>query len=479
MPLPVRFPSGRRRRRRNARAHCANATQTGRLGQIRRPPRRGASYERRVLGGWSGGRRQRFGRGKAPCISHIDMRVVSSRPRATTRRTAWLAWSRAAALRPSRTVTSCPRCKRPWRRKRTHASARQPSSPTVRTMSSAGAGHSWPRNRESNSRRADRATTRGPRRPARLCYSLAETLSLSLGRLFEPYVVQILPLLLAAYGDGTVEVRDAVQETSKAIMSKLRCAIAVAARRETGLPLTMQPVALARDCVGVASRRCSAHCVKLILPSLLTGLQDSQWRTKQVRAPSCGSVVSRGADAVSSLTERARVRCTWPGPRLPGFGRAAGLHGVPGAQAALVVVAIDRAAAQRSPDGLAPQSCGGGQGGAAASTPEMRARHGAHAQLSKSARDAACRPPSWVVGHRLGPSSETQRSRPSHRRCSRRTPTPSTRPMLSTRCFRPVRAARLRMVALRAGRVLMPWRGPVGGRGGGGGRPRSHQRLYT
>jgi hypothetical protein len=42
--------------------------------------------------------------------------------------------------------------------------------------------------------------------------------------LFEPYVVQILPLLLVAYGDGAPEVREAVQQTSKVIMSKLRCA---------------------------------------------------------------------------------------------------------------------------------------------------------------------------------------------------------------------------------------------------------------
>ena len=57
---------------------------------------------------------------------------------------------------------------------------------------------------------------------AQRCNRLPETLSISLGRLFEPYVVQILPFLLVAYGDGAPEVREAVHEASKAIMSKLR-----------------------------------------------------------------------------------------------------------------------------------------------------------------------------------------------------------------------------------------------------------------
>ncbi|CAG8475625.1 4963_t:CDS:10 [Paraglomus occultum] len=83
-----------------------------------------------------------------------------------------------------------------------------------------------------------------------------ETLSLSLGRLFEPYVIQILPLLLACYGDSNPDVREATAETSRAIMSKI-----------------------------------SGHCVKLILPSLLEGLKDTQWRTKK------GSVELLGAMA--------------------------------------------------------------------------------------------------------------------------------------------------------------------------------------
>ncbi|KAI8814624.1 armadillo-type protein [Cladochytrium replicatum] len=72
-----------------------------------------------------------------------------------------------------------------------------------------------------------------------------ETLSYSLGRLFEPYVIQILPLLLSSFGDPNKDVRDATQDACRVIMSKL-----------------------------------SAHCVKLVLPSLLNGLEDKSWRAK-------------------------------------------------------------------------------------------------------------------------------------------------------------------------------------------------------
>ncbi|KAJ3118798.1 translational activator of GCN4 [Phlyctochytrium bullatum] len=72
-----------------------------------------------------------------------------------------------------------------------------------------------------------------------------EALSLSLGRLFEPYVIQILPLLLVCYGDSQREVREATNDACKAIMSKL-----------------------------------SGHCVKLVMPSILKALEDKSWRTK-------------------------------------------------------------------------------------------------------------------------------------------------------------------------------------------------------
>ncbi|OUM57069.1 hypothetical protein PIROE2DRAFT_49018, partial [Piromyces sp. E2] len=72
-----------------------------------------------------------------------------------------------------------------------------------------------------------------------------ETLSMTLGRLFEPYIIQIIPHLLTCFGDPKPEVREATQDAARVIMGKI-----------------------------------SGHCVKLILPSLLEALEDKNWRTK-------------------------------------------------------------------------------------------------------------------------------------------------------------------------------------------------------
>ncbi|KAG0496604.1 hypothetical protein HPP92_001295 [Vanilla planifolia] len=73
-----------------------------------------------------------------------------------------------------------------------------------------------------------------------------ECLCEKLGRLFEPYVIQLLPLLLVAFSDPSSAVREAAECAARAMMSQL-----------------------------------TVHGVKLILPSLLKGLEDKAWRTKQ------------------------------------------------------------------------------------------------------------------------------------------------------------------------------------------------------
>ena len=81
------------------------------------------------------------------------------------------------------------------------------------------------------------------RQGALLAYEL---FAVVLGRTFEPYVIQIVPQLLAGFGDVNIDVRDACLDASKACFQNL-----------------------------------SSYGVKKILPTLLDGLDDTQWRSQK------------------------------------------------------------------------------------------------------------------------------------------------------------------------------------------------------
>ncbi|KAL2265030.1 hypothetical protein VTJ83DRAFT_7540 [Remersonia thermophila] len=90
------------------------------------------------------------------------------------------------------------------------------------------------------------------RESAMLAYELLATI---LGRLFEPYVIQIVPQLLAGFGDGNANVRDAALAAAKACFSSL-----------------------------------SSYGVKQILPTLLDGLEEDQWRSKKGACDTLGAM---------------------------------------------------------------------------------------------------------------------------------------------------------------------------------------------
>jgi len=73
-----------------------------------------------------------------------------------------------------------------------------------------------------------------------------ELLSLVLKQTFEPYVIQIVPQLLSSFGDASADVREASLDTSKTCFASL-----------------------------------TSYGVKQILPTLLEGLDDQQWRSKK------------------------------------------------------------------------------------------------------------------------------------------------------------------------------------------------------
>lgn len=82
-----------------------------------------------------------------------------------------------------------------------------------------------------------------------------ELLSLILGRIFEPYVVQVVPQLLAGFGDTSADVRDACLDAAKTCFASL-----------------------------------SSYGVKQVLPILLEGLDEQQWRSKKGACDSLGAM---------------------------------------------------------------------------------------------------------------------------------------------------------------------------------------------
>jgi hypothetical protein len=90
------------------------------------------------------------------------------------------------------------------------------------------------------------------RESAMLAYELLSTI---LGRLFEPYVIQIVPQLLTAFGDSNADVRDAALAAAKACFASL-----------------------------------SSYGVKQVLPTLLDGLEEDQWRSKKGACDTLGAM---------------------------------------------------------------------------------------------------------------------------------------------------------------------------------------------
>ncbi|KAH0062922.1 ARM repeat-containing protein, partial [Aureobasidium melanogenum] len=82
-----------------------------------------------------------------------------------------------------------------------------------------------------------------------------ELLSLVLGRIFEPYVIQIVPQLLSGFGDATIDVREACLDAAKTCFASL-----------------------------------SSYGVKQVLPTLLEGLDEQQWRSKKGACDSLGAM---------------------------------------------------------------------------------------------------------------------------------------------------------------------------------------------
>lgn len=105
-----------------------------------------------------------------------------------------------------------------------------------------------------------------------------EMLCNMLGKLFEPYVVHVLPHLLLCFGDGNQYVREVYTDFISFCCS---CSLCLFSSLYPFLYFSYFSLSQAADdCAKAVMRNLSAHGVKLVLPSLLVALEEESWRTK-------------------------------------------------------------------------------------------------------------------------------------------------------------------------------------------------------